>query len=116
MPIYEYLCNKCKKKFSYLYGVVAEKAELVCPRCKSVELTRIFSRFATARSEEERLESLADPSKFGDIESPEGMRRWIRKMSKELGDELGEDFEEVVEEELAREEKETLTQEAEEEV
>jgi hypothetical protein len=58
-------------------------------------MTRLVSRVAVFRSEESRLESLADPSKFGDLDEndPRSLARWMKKMGRELGEDLGEDFE-----------------------
>lgn len=59
-----------------------------------------MSRFASPKSEEARLESMADPSKFGDIDEndPQSMARFMKKMGKEMGEDLGDDFDEVLEE------------------
>lgn len=59
-----------------------------------------MSRFATIKSEEDRLESLADPSKFGglDEDDPKSVGRFMKKMGQELGEDLGEDFDETVDE------------------
>jgi len=67
-----------------------------------------MSRFAAPKSEEARLESLADPSKWGDLDEndPASVARFMKKIGKEFGDELGEDFEQEIEEaveEAARE-------------
>jgi len=61
-----------------------------------------MSRFATVRSEDERLESLADPSSFGglDEDDPASVARFMKKMGKEFGDDLGDDFESAVDEAL----------------
>jgi hypothetical protein len=54
------------------------------------------------RSEESRLDDLADPSGFPDLDEndPKSLGRWMRKMRAEIGDEVGEDlgpeFDEVV--------------------
>jgi hypothetical protein len=50
------------------------------------------------RSEESRLEDLADPSQFGDLDEndPRSIARFMRKMSNEMGEDLGPEFEEVV--------------------
>ncbi|MCC7201704.1 MAG: zinc ribbon domain-containing protein [Nitrospirae bacterium] len=97
MPIYEYRCNNCRKKVSVLILNRSSDAT-VCTHCGSRELTRLFSRFAAPKSEEARLESLADPGKWGDIDEndPASMARAMKKMGKEFGDELGEDFEQEV--------------------
>jgi len=59
-----------------------------------------MSRFATIKSEEDRLESLADPAKFGDLDedNPKSVARFMKKMGQELGEDLGEDFGEAVDE------------------
>jgi hypothetical protein len=51
------------------------------------------------RSEESRLESLADPAAFGDVDEsdPRSVARWARRMGGELGEDLGGDFDEMVE-------------------
>jgi len=50
------------------------------------------------RSEESRLESLADPSSLGDLDEndPRSMARWMRKMSEETGEDMGPEFNEMV--------------------
>jgi hypothetical protein len=59
-----------------------------------------MSRFTTVRSEEDRLESLADPSSLGDLDEndPQSVARLMKKMGKEFGDELGDDFDSAVDE------------------
>lgn len=58
-----------------------------------------MSRFAVLRSEDSRLEDLADPSMLADVDEsdPRSIARWARKMSKELGEDLGDDFDAMVE-------------------
>lgn len=99
MPIYEYICQDCNKKVSLL--ILSPTTESPkCPKCGSSHLQRIMSRFASIRSEESRLESLADPSKWGDLDEndPQSMVKFIKKMGREMGDELGEDYDQLVEE------------------
>ena len=103
MPIYEYRCSGCQRKFSALVGVIADAKPPVCPRCGGTDLQRLMSRFSSPRSEEQRLESLGDPSSIGDMEDPAALRQWMRTMSREMGEE-GEDMEELMEEALAEDE------------
>jgi hypothetical protein len=73
----------------------------VCKYCKSTELEQLFSRFAMPKSEEKRLESLADPSSFAGLDEndPGSVARWMKKMGKEMGEDLGgEDIEQIAEE------------------
>jgi len=101
MPIYEYRCNKCKKRVSVLTLRVSEEVNPECDRCGSKDLSRLMSRFATVKSEEARLESLADSSSLSGLDEndPKSMARWMRKTGNELGEEFsGDDFDQMVDE------------------
>jgi putative FmdB family regulatory protein len=93
MPIYEYLCQPCKKSFSFLVGVGADAGEPECPRCGGKKLTKLISRVARIRSKGS-VEDLADPTKLGNLDDPKAMADWARKMGRAMGDEMGEDFNE----------------------
>lgn len=97
MPIYEYRCESCGRKISLLMRM-GEEAQ-TCPRCGASRLTRLYSRFALARSEEDRLERLADEIEMSGIDEndPKSVARWMRRMGQELGED-GEEFEEALEE------------------
>ena len=66
---------------------------------------RLMSRFAAVRSEETRLERLADPSRLGDLDEndPKSVARWMKKMGGELGEDMGEDVDQMVEEAMEEE-------------
>jgi putative FmdB family regulatory protein len=100
MPIYEYRCGGCKRKVTVLTLRASEAVDAVCDRCGSRDLTRLMSRFALVRSEDSRLDDLADPSSLDglDEKDPKSMARWMRKMGKELGEDAGDDFDEMVDE------------------
>ncbi len=105
MPIYEYLCKDCRRRVSLLVRSISNPPTPVCPRCGGKKLDRLMSRFARVKSEEARLEALADPTSFGDLDEndPASVARWAKKMGKEMGEDLGEDFDQVVEEAMAEE-------------
>ena len=100
MPIYEYTCNDCKRRVSLLWRSFADAADrqAACPRCGSARLTRLMSRVALLRSEESRLDSLADPSAMSGLDEndPKSLARFMRKMASETGEDLGSEFDEVV--------------------
>ncbi len=102
MPIYEYDCRDCRRVVSVLLLRPSAADAPRCPRCGGAALTRLMSRFATIKSEEARLESLADPSSMGDVDEndPASVARFMKKMGREMGDDLGEDFDEVMDEAL----------------
>lgn len=105
MPIYEYRCNDCKKISSFLLLRISEEIDPFCKICGSKNVTRIISRVAVLKSEEKRMESLLDPTKFSDLDEndPASIEKFMKRMGKELGDELGEDFEESMYEALESE-------------
>jgi hypothetical protein len=75
--------------------------EPVCKFCKGKDLEQLFSRFASPKSEESRLESLADPSSLSGLDEndPGSVARWMKKMGKELGEDFdGEDIDQIAEE------------------
>ena len=103
MPIYEYYCESCRKVSSFLLMRASEEIQPYCKNCKSREVKRILSRVAVIKSEEKRMESLLDPSKFSDLDEndPRSVERMMKRMGQEMGDELGEGFEEEMEEALS---------------
>jgi len=105
MPIYEYRCQTCGKVSSFLTLNIRNAFEPKCKHCGSPEMTRLISRVARVRSEESRLESLADPSKLGDLDEndPASMARWMKRIGKELGEDMGEDFDAMVDEAMEME-------------
>ena len=105
MPIYEYRCEACGRVSSFLLLRVSEEVNPFCKQCGSKEVTRIISRVAVLKSEEQRMESLLAPSKFSDLDEndPASIERVMKKMGRELGDELGQGFEESMEEAMAEE-------------
>jgi len=100
MPIYEYRCHDCKRPFSLLVYTFEPPLAPVCPRCHGENVTRLISRFAVVRSEESRLDTLADSAStdFGDLDEndPRSIARWARKMGREMGEDLGPEFSEMV--------------------
>ncbi len=101
MPIYEYRCRKCGKRFSVLTLRVSETPSPQCDKCGSRAADRLMSRFAMPKSEEARMESMADPSNLGGLDEndPKSVARWMRKMGKEMGEDVaGEDFDQMMDE------------------
>jgi putative FmdB family regulatory protein len=100
MPIYEYTCHDCHHRVSLLWRsfVDAEERQAVCPRCGGSDLTRLISRVAVLRSEESRLDSLADPTSFDglDEDDPKSLARLMRQMADETGEDIGPEFDEVI--------------------
>lgn len=99
MPIYEYACPRCRKIFSFLIRDALRKKKLRCPRCAGHRMKRVYSSFALVRSEESRLEKMADPSFFSGLDEndPKSLARLMKKMARETGEEMDGEMKEVCE-------------------
>ena len=100
MPIYEYRCLDCGKRNSLLVLSPSNPPPLTCRHCSGSRLERLLSRFAAPKSEDARLESLADPSRFGDVDEsdPQSMARMMKKMGEEMGEDFGDELDEALNE------------------
>jgi putative FmdB family regulatory protein len=105
MPIYEYRCDDCGKISEFLLMRIGETFTPQCKKCKSKKMSRVPSRVRVIRSEESRMESLADPLKWGGLDEsdPKSMAKWMKKMGKEMGEDMGEDVDQMVDEALKEE-------------
>ena len=98
MPNYDYRCLDCKRRFEIFltyqeYGTTA----VACRHCGSQNVQRRIGRIRVLRSEDNRLDDLADPSMLDGLEDdPKTLGRMMRKMSAELGEEMPPEFDEVV--------------------
>jgi len=46
MPLYEYVCRKCHKKFDEVLSLKEhETKKLHCPKCKSTDLEKVIEPF-----------------------------------------------------------------------
>ena len=111
MPIYEYRCEDCGKISEFLLIKTDDTFMPQCKRCKSKKMSRVLSKVRVIRSEESRMESLADPSKWGGLDErdPKSMAKWMKKMGKEMGEDMegmDEELDKAVEEEMNAESKE----------
>ena len=105
MPIYEYRCEDCGKISEFLLIRTDEVFIPQCKRCKSKKMSRVLSKVRVIHSEESRMENLADPSKWGDLDEkdPRSMAKMMKRLGKEFGEELGEDADRMVDEALDEE-------------
>jgi putative FmdB family regulatory protein len=110
MPIYEYRCLDCGRYQSVFLRSFRQPTDLHCNRCNGSHLRKLVSRFAVLRSEDARLDQLADPSSLGDVDEndPRSVARWARRMGESMGEDLGDDFHEMVDRLEAGEEPDDL--------
>lgn len=101
MPIYEYYCYDCRKRVSVFFRTFSEASDehARCPHCDGVRLRRLVSRVAVMRSEDSRLDDLADdPSLMSGLESedPRALASFMRRMSDETGEPLDAEMGEMI--------------------
>ncbi len=102
MPIYDYYCLNCQKRFDVFmtYAEYGTKP-VTCPHCQSKNVRRRVPKVRVAKSEESRMDSLAgdfsDPAALEGLENdPQAMGRMMRKMGNEIGEDMPPEFNEVV--------------------
>ncbi len=99
MPTYDFICNDCNERFDvFLTFAEYGRKTVKCTHCNSKNVRRKVTKVRIAKSEEGRMESMADDfSGFEGLEDdPKAMGRMMRKMGKEMGEELPPEFNEVV--------------------
>jgi putative FmdB family regulatory protein len=99
MPTYDFICNDCNQRFDvFLTFAEYGKKTVKCAHCNSKNVRRRMTKVRIAKSDEGRMESMADDfSGFEGLEDdPKAMGRMMRKMGKEMGEELPSEFNEVV--------------------
>lgn len=103
MPVYEYRCRSCSKRFTALVGMTAEPDDDRCPHCGSGEAERLVSRFARLRTEDDRIDELADKvESMGEPDSPAEMRRLVKEMGKAMDEDMSEEMEQMLEEDFEK--------------
>ena len=102
MPLYEFLCTACRKKFSVLCPISQRDSQHDCQYCQAKQTQRLVSRVKMVRSEEQLMESLADPSSLAGLDEndPKTFATWAKKMAREMGENMDDEIESMAQEEL----------------
>jgi putative FmdB family regulatory protein len=99
MPVYEYRCKGCRRKVSVLVRGFSGAGDVSCNFCGGKELTRLFSTFATVRTDQDVYgDILDDPVLVNRMmnNDPTAMVEWSRRMGGTEGEKLPE-YQEMVE-------------------
>lgn len=79
--------------------MTAETHEERCPHCGSTSAERLVSRFSRGRSEDARIEELADRMEVeGEPETMAKARRLAREMGSALDEDASDEIEQMLEE------------------
>src|SRR5512135_3598344 len=98
MPTYDFVCENCQQRFDVFmsyseYG----KLPVKCTHCGSDRVRRRMTRVRIAKSEESRMENMADESSLEGLENdPKALGQMMKKMGKEMGEDLPPEFDDVV--------------------
>jgi len=102
MPLYDYYCLNCQKRFDvFMTYAEYDTRPVNCTACGSKKVRRRIPRVRVAKSDENRMDSLAgdfsDPSALAGLENdPQAMGRMMRKMGNEMGEQLPPEFNDMV--------------------
>lgn len=99
MPIYEYECLSCSRRFQSLVMSEAEEKTLVCPRCGKAKKKRLISRVAYHLSEQDRLDAYntRDSKEDAFFKDSRNIGLAAKKRAQKMGVDLGSGFEEKLE-------------------
>src|SRR3990170_3122965 len=94
MPIYEFRCQRCRRRTSVFTRGISASVDAACSHCGSREMSRLISRVAVLRSEDDMFSGL-DESSLADVDEndPRSMARWVRKMSRQMGEPMDAEME-----------------------
>ena len=98
MPTYDFVCQNCQQRFD-VFMTFAEYGsnQVQCIHCGRFDVRRRMTRVRIAKSEESRVESMADPSALEGLEDdPKALGQMMKKMGREMGEDLPPEFDDVV--------------------
>ncbi len=98
MPTYDYVCEECQQRFDIFMSYSEYGTRPVqCTHCGSSKVRRRMTKVRIAKSEESRMEGLADDSSLEGLENdPKALGRMMKKMGNEMGEDLPPEFDDVV--------------------
>jgi putative FmdB family regulatory protein len=98
MPTYDFVCLNCGQRFDiFLSYSEYGSTKVRCVHCGSHNVRRRMTKVRLAKSEESRMESMADDSALDGLEDdPQALGRMMKKMGKEMGEDLPPEFDDVV--------------------
>jgi len=98
MPSYGYRCLDCGLSFDVFIAYADfDQQVVICLDCASANIQRVVHRVRVAKSDDQRMQDLADPGALAGLEDdPRALGKMMRKMSREMGEDMGSEFDEVV--------------------
>jgi len=97
MPLYEYLCRSCQRKFT-LYMQTYSQPSPTCPHCGTDAPQRLFSTFSTRKTYKDVYEDILTDNQLTRAmmnNDPRALSEWNKRMSQ--GEPVAPEYEEMVE-------------------
>jgi putative FmdB family regulatory protein len=91
MPIYEFVCQNCRRKASFFIRDVSAPFTPECSFCGSTDLSRAISSFAHHKSLQTVWEESGEPTMHPSddyYKDPRNIGRWVEKKFQQMGEEL----------------------------
>ncbi|MFH1185032.1 MAG: zinc ribbon domain-containing protein [Chloroflexota bacterium] len=97
MPTYDFVCLNCHQRFDVFMSFSEYGSRKVkCVHCGSLSVRRRMTKVRIARSEESRLENIADESALEGLEDdPRALGQMMKKMGREMGEDLPPEFDDM---------------------
>jgi putative FmdB family regulatory protein len=99
MPTYDFICNACQQRFDLFLSFSEYGTKPVhCTHCGSDNVRRRMTKVRIAKSEDSRMESMANGITSLDAleNDPQALGKMMRQMGNEMGEDLPTEFNEVV--------------------
>jgi len=99
MPIYEFVCQNCHRKPSFLIRNLSTSFTIKCPFCGSTNLSRAISSFAYHKSLKTVWEESGEPTMHPSddyYKDPRNIGRWAEKKFEQTGEEMPSQLKEEI--------------------
>ena len=91
MPIYEFICQNCHKRLSFLIRDISAPCAPKCSSCGDTNLSRVISGFSYHKSLKTVWEESGEPTMRPGNDyhrDPRNIGRWVEKKFQDMGQEI----------------------------
>jgi len=99
MPIYEFVCQNCHRRLTFLVRDISAPFTPQCSSCGNTNLSRVISGFAYHKSLKTIWEESGEPAmRPGEdyYKDPRNIGRWVEKKFQDMGQELPSQIQEKI--------------------
>ena len=99
MPIYEFICENCRKRMAFLIRDTSAPSAPECSSCGNANLSRVISGFAYHKSLKTVWEESGEPTMHPSDDyyrDPRNIGRWVEKKFQNMGQEIPSQIQEKI--------------------